>query len=156
MARKNITATKAKQSGAITDRKRTAVPDRLDLRDRVYMPPVGIVPDLAREQKADMPVLDQGQTNACTGFALATVVYHLQHIAKRKQMDYRVSPFMLYSMARRYDEFPGAPDADTGSSLRGAMKGWFKHGACAADCGHRNRCRQARPQSLQTIGGLMP
>ncbi|HEY6261397.1 MAG TPA: C1 family peptidase [Nitrospiraceae bacterium] len=132
MARKNITATKGKQSGAITDRKRTAVPDRLDLRDRVYMPPVGIVPDLAREQKAGMPVLDQGQTNACTGFALATVVYHLQHIAKRKQMDYRVSPFMLYSMARRYDEFPGAPDADTGSSLRGAMKGWFKHGACAA------------------------
>ncbi len=34
-------------------------------------------------------------------------------------------------MARRYDEFPGAPDVDTGSSLRGAMKGWYKHGACA-------------------------
>jgi len=40
-----------------------------------------------------------------------------------------VSPFMLYSMARRYDEFRGA-EADTGSSLRGALKGWHKHGAC--------------------------
>ena len=132
MARKKNTETHAKPSGAMTDRKRTAVPDRLDLRDRVYMPPVGVVPDLTRDQKTNIPVLDQGQTNACTGFALATVVFHLQHSARRKQMDDRVSPFMLYSMARRYDEFPGAPEADTGSSLRGAMKGWYKHGACAA------------------------
>ncbi len=34
-------------------------------------------------------------------------------------------------MARRYDEFPGDPTADTGSSLRGAMKGWYKHGVCS-------------------------
>ena len=39
----------------------------------------------------------------------------------------RVSPYMLYRLARRYDEFPG--DADAGSSLRGAFKGWFNHGA---------------------------
>jgi hypothetical protein len=32
-------------------------------------------------------------------------------------------------MARRYDEFSGSA-ADDGSSLRGALKGWFKHGAC--------------------------
>ena len=32
-------------------------------------------------------------------------------------------------MARRYDEFPGVAE-DAGSSLRGALKGWFKHGAC--------------------------
>jgi hypothetical protein len=37
---------------------------------------------------------------------------------------------MLYSMGR-YDEFPGDPDVDAGSSLRGAMKGWYKHGACS-------------------------
>jgi hypothetical protein len=36
---------------------------------------------------------------------------------------------MLYGMARRYDDLRGeAPDG--GSSLRGALKGWFKHGAC--------------------------
>jgi len=40
---------------------------------------------------------------------------------------------MIYSMARRYDEFPGAVEEDTGSSLRGAMKGWYKHGVCRAD-----------------------
>jgi hypothetical protein len=41
-----------------------------------------------------------------------------------------VSAFMLYGMARRYDDLRGeAPDG--GSSLRGALKGWFKHGVCA-------------------------
>ena len=55
-----------------------------------------------------------------------------QHTAKRSPALCSVSPYMLYSMARRYDEFPGDPAADTGSSLRGAMKGWYKHGACEA------------------------
>ena len=32
-------------------------------------------------------------------------------------------------MARRYDEWPG--EDYTGSSARGAMKGWHKHGVCA-------------------------
>ena len=100
MARNHITATKAKQSGAMVDRKRIAVPDRLDLRDRVYMPPVAVVPGVMRAPKTNIPVLDQGQTNACTGFALASVVYQIQHSAKRKQIDCCVSPFMLYSMAR--------------------------------------------------------
>ena len=39
---------------------------------------------------------------------------------------------MLYSMARRYDEFPGA-SSDTGSSVRGVLKGWFRNGACRLD-----------------------
>jgi len=107
------------------------VPDRLDLRDRAYMPPVAVIPGQTLEPKTDIPVLDQGQTNACTGFALASVVYQLQRSAKRKPAECQVSPFMLYSMARRYDEFPGNPELDTGSSARGAMKGWFKYGACA-------------------------
>jgi hypothetical protein len=75
-------------------------------------------------------VLNQEQTNACTGFALASVVYHLQRAAGRDPRQCKVSPFMLYSMARRYDELPGNPGLDTGSSARGAMKGWFKWGAC--------------------------
>ena len=103
----------AKKSGAEAIPKRSVVPDRLDLRDRVYMPPVAVVPGLALDLKTSIPVLNQGQTNACTGFALASVVYHLQQTVKRKQINYRVSPFMLYSMARRYDEFPGVPDVDT-------------------------------------------
>ena len=37
-----------------------------------------------------------------------------------------ISGFMLYSMARRYDEWPG--ERYSGSSARGAMKGWVAHG----------------------------
>ena len=110
--------------------KRNVVPDRLDLRDRPYLPPVAVIPGQDHAPRVDLPVLDQGNTNACTGFALASVVYHLQYAAKRNPADCPVSPFMLYSMARRYDEFPGNPDVDSGSSARGGMKGWFKYGAC--------------------------
>jgi hypothetical protein len=108
--------------------KRNVVPDQLDLRDRPYMPVLHVPPPLRREPKLALPVLDQGQTNACTGFALASVVNFLlrQH---RDPQSLPMSPFMLYSMARRYDEFPGSSE-DAGSSLRGAMKGWYKHGVC--------------------------
>jgi hypothetical protein len=131
MAMNKTAAGKEKKFGAAASPIRNVVPDRLDLRDRVYMPPVAVVPGLTLVPKTDIPILDQEQTNACTGFALASVVYLLQHTAKRKQRDCCVSPFMLYSMARRYDEFPGDPDVDSGSSLRGAMKGWYKHGVCS-------------------------
>src|SRR6185295_7627813 len=128
MARKRVAAERAKKPTVLI---RNVVPDRLDLRDRLYMPPVAVVPGLELDPKTNIPVLNQGQTNACTGFALASVVYQLQRSAKRKHLDCCVSPFMLYSMARRYDEFPGDPNVDTGSSLRGAMKAWYKHGACS-------------------------
>ena len=94
MARNKATEGKAKKPGAAAIPKRSAVPDRLDLRDRLYMPPVAVVPGLGLDPMTNIPVLDQGQTNACTGFALAGVVYDLQHAAKRKQMDCRVSSFM--------------------------------------------------------------
>lgn len=109
-------------------RVRNVTPDKLDLRDRPYLPAVALVPPPAFRARTQLPVLDQGRSSACTGFALATVVGHLLRTAKRAR-ESDVSPWMLYSMARRYDEFPGAEDA--GSSLRGALKGWFKHGACA-------------------------
>ena len=74
------------------------------------------------------PRLNQRDTSACTGFALATVVHVLTSRRDSEPAD-PVSPFMLYGMARRYDELRGeAPDG--GSSLRGALKGWFKHGVC--------------------------
>jgi hypothetical protein len=113
--------------------KRNVVPDSLDLRDRPYTPPVAVVPAEMLAPDLSIPVLNQKDTNACTGFALASVVFHLQRRARRPKAELAVSPFMLYDMAKRYDEFPGDPNADTGSSLRGAMKGWYKHGACAAN-----------------------
>lgn len=111
---------------------RNIVPDRLDLRDRPYMPAVATPPDVEMAPPLKLPVLQQGATNACTGFALVSVVNFLL----RKHRDPQsppMSPFMLYSMARRYDEFPGSSDDDSGSSLRGAMKGWYKHGVCRFD-----------------------
>ena len=121
---------KAISKPTLSDPVRNVVPDRLDLRDRVYMPPVGVIPGPVLEPRIAIPVLNQGTTSACTGFALASVVYHLQRAAGRNEKQCGVSPYMLYSMARRYDEFPGDPGVDTGSSARGAMKGWYKWGAC--------------------------
>lgn len=113
---------------------KNVVPDRLDLRDRLYQPAVTTPPKPRLNSleffKIPPQILDQKNTNACTGFALATVVNFLLHRAGRSS-EASVSPFMIYSMARRYDEFPGST-ADTGSSLRGAMKGWYKHGVCAS------------------------
>ena len=51
---------------------------------------------------------------------------------------------MLYDMAKRYDEWPGET-LHEGSSARGAMKGWHKHGVCA---------EASWPQSAQTDAQL--
>ncbi len=107
--------------------KRNVVPDRLDLRDRPYMPAITVSPGHEMRPKITLPVLNQGNTSACTGFALSNVVNYLLRTRDAKAP--QVSPYMLYSMARRYDEFPGFKE-DAGSSLRGAMKAWYKHGAC--------------------------
>lgn len=113
-------------------RLRPVVPDKVDLRDRPYRPAIATAPPahLNATQSLTLPILDQGDTAACTGFALASVVNYLLRRSQREPHA-AVSPFMLFSMARRYDEFPGARP-DVGSSLRGAMKGWYRHGACAA------------------------
>jgi hypothetical protein len=121
-------------------------PDRLDLRDRVYQPPTLSLPnqwprndDFAQSFQAYVKaglVLDQGEEGACTGFGLAAVVNYL--FWTRGQSNIRptesgekfesVSANMLYDLARFYDEWPGQ-DYE-GSSCRGAMKGWHKHGVC--------------------------
>lgn len=127
-----------------------ARPDRLDLRDRPYMPRVACLPprwprdgDIGRFLKGYTDsgrIRDQGQEGACTGFGLACVINHLYFrqtleqcgldmAAAVKQMPPLVSERMLYHLARFYDEWPGE-DYD-GSSCRGALKGWHKHGVCA-------------------------
>ena len=109
--------------------RRVARPDAIDFRDRPYRPAVSAAPAPTLYPRAGLPVKNQGESNACTGFGLSLVVEHLLR-ASRREARATISPYMLYSMARRYDEFPGAA-ADEGSSLRGALKGWFKHGACS-------------------------
>lgn len=85
---------------------------------------------LAEYRAAKVPILDQGQEGACTGYGLATVVHYLLRTRRVVPDGDAVSPRMLYDMARRYDEWPG--EKYEGSSARGAMKGWHKHGVCSA------------------------
>jgi peptidoglycan hydrolase-like protein with peptidoglycan-binding domain len=117
----------------------TARRDPLDLRDRPYTPPPVSLPAehppqdhlttyLPRYTKAGL-ILDQGQEGACTGFGLACVVNYMRW--RREEMPARMTPVsarMLYNFARRYDEYEG--EDYEGSSCRGALKGWFRHGVC--------------------------
>lgn len=109
-----------------------ARPDTVDFRDKMYEATLVEVPPqitLADFKKKKVPILDQGQEGACTGFGLATVANYLLRGRKVQPDKTEVSPRMLYEMAKRYDEWPGT-EYD-GSSARGAMKGWYKHGICA-------------------------
>ena len=120
-------------------RRLTARKDPADLRDRPYTPPplglqdvfppnVDIQRLLPAYGRAGM-LLNQGQEGACTGFGLAGVVNYLRwRKAGFPQRLESVSPRMLYSFARRYDEYDG--EDYEGSSCRGALKGWFNHGVC--------------------------
>ena len=58
--------------------RRTVVADRLDLRDRPYMPDVSKAPEPSlnslKKHAVSLAALNQLETNACTGFALARVV----------------------------------------------------------------------------------
>ncbi|MEX2148426.1 MAG: C1 family peptidase [Candidatus Rokuibacteriota bacterium] len=111
-------------------------PDTLDFRDRMYTANLYEVPTempltgyLQRFGNTPVRILDQGTEGACTGFGLAAVANALL-IWRRVVPDATpVSARMLYEMAKRYDEWPG--ERYEGSSARGAMKGWHKHGVCA-------------------------
>ncbi|WP_323844119.1 hypothetical protein [Microbulbifer magnicolonia] len=103
------------------------VADAPDLRDRYYEPRLfPLQPEKAPPH--DLVILDQGPDGACTGFGLAAVINRLYQLQNK---DARVSPWMLYHMARRYDEWVG--EDYEGSSCRGAIKGWLNTGVCNAD-----------------------
>jgi hypothetical protein len=124
------TGTKATGSGV--PRILNARPDGIDFRDQMYVPTLVEVPlrrDLADYRAAMAPILDQGREGACTGYGLAAVAHYLLRVRKIVPDTEQVSPRMLYAIARRYDEWAG--EDYEGSSCRGAMKGWYKHGVCA-------------------------
>ncbi len=102
-----------------------AVEDAPDFRDFPYQPALLKMQD-AVEAATTSRVLDQGQEGACTGFGLATVINIL--LAGRGS-NRRVSPRMLYEMAKKYDEWKG--EEYSGSSCRGAIRGWHSMGACS-------------------------
>lgn len=109
----------------IVGQKLDAVPDRIDIRDWLYQPTLEPLPDTLVNCHRVPEVLDQGTEGACTGFALGAVINFLLAQCKRKP---GVSPRMLYDLARRYDEWPS--EDYEGSSARGAMKAWVRHGVC--------------------------
>lgn len=111
--------------------------DRLDLRDRVYQPVLkslsATYPDskyinyILKCYRKENLILDQGDNGACSGYALASVINYL--LWQQQNNSEIVSPKMLFNLARIYDEWNG--EDYEGSSCRGAMKGWHKHGVCA-------------------------
>ncbi|MBW8848584.1 MAG: hypothetical protein JF607_26910 [Burkholderiales bacterium] len=142
--KKPATATKKAAANAVPTPTLDARPDRLDLRDLVYRAPLRSLPPrwpLDADLKKLLPayvkagrILNQGNEGACTGFGLACVtnyLYWLRHLeAPRARMPDPVSPRMFYELAKLYDEWPGQ-DYE-GSSCRGALKGWHKHGVCSS------------------------
>lgn len=117
----------AGQSVRLADKKLDILPDMPDIRDRAY------VPRLAALRPAIYPriafsVLNQGPDSSCTGFSLAHVIDMLRFREVGPDDPPRVSARMLYEMAKRNDEWDGS--AYEGSSLRGAIKGFFRNGVC--------------------------
>ena len=127
-----ISATKKNTAGKTArHRVRNVRPDTLDFRDQMYKSTLREVPveiKLQSYMKLKVPVLDQGTEGACTGYGLATVANYLLLSRSARSSFLPVSPKMLYQSAKRYDEWPG--EEYDGSSARGAMKGWHKHGVC--------------------------
>jgi len=115
---------------------RPVIADAPDVRDKPYEPALirvsnrypADLPDRLRDWDHGREILDQGNEGACTGFALAAAINELN---RGRDLDEQVSPYMLYDMARRYDEWDG--EDYEGSSLRGAIRGWKNAGACDKD-----------------------
>jgi hypothetical protein len=108
-------------------------PDAPDFRDRMYSPTLNNLPATFNEKPfADSAwvkrVKDQGDTMACTGYSLSSMVERLLCV-RDKAWSKKVSEFMMYYMARLYDELPGMDELG-GSTARGGMKAWHRHGAC--------------------------
>jgi len=113
-------------------RKLDAIPDTPDFRDQMYVPALVEVPGalpLERYRAFNVPILDQGEEGACTGFGLATVANFLLRQKQIGRASETVSAQMFFDMAKRYDEWRG--ENYDYSSARGAIKGWHKHGVCS-------------------------
>lgn len=131
-----------------------AFPDRIDPKDWQYQPSLRSLPDQLINAYLVPEILDQGTDGACTGYALAAVVNFL---LRQRGSQRLVSPRMLYELARRYDEWPG--ENYVGSSARGAMKAWERHGVCTRHewpdvmQGAHNLTEELAQQALKTPGG---
>src|SRR3546814_16395533 len=91
----------------------------------------------------------QHRTNACTGFALSTAIEYLLDRGQRPCEP--ISGYMLYSLARTYDEWAEDDDVDTGSTLRGDPQGRAGHDASADRLGtEKSEERQVGREAYRT------
>lgn len=102
-----------------------ALQDVPDLRDWSFEPSLRKL-RLRVDPPSNLLILDQQKEGSCTGFGLAAVINLLNQTRDDKT---RVSPRMLYEMAKKHDKWPGENYA--GSSCRGAISGWFNMGVCS-------------------------
>lgn len=111
----------------MANKKTNVNPDYPDNRDWIYR---SLLVRLAPEVPpyTDVDILNQGSEGACTGFALAAAINHLN---RKARLPVQVSERMLYEMAKRHDEWAG--DGYEGSSLRGAIHGFKEMGVCERD-----------------------
>ena len=111
-----------------------ALPDPFDELDLRYRPKLQMLPRWLDGRSGQGVMKQEGQS--CTGHAVAALINAVTSLPPAATPaeeapaapQAHASPYMLYRLARKYDEFPG--DADVGSSLRGALKGWYHHGVC--------------------------
>ncbi|MGZ8335949.1 MAG: hypothetical protein ACXWU1_04730 [Allosphingosinicella sp.] len=138
-------------------------PDPVDFRDAVYQASLIELetwiwpPSLA---SLGLTVREQGAEGSCTGQALGAVV-DMQNVRRHLRgadVPKRVSARMLYESARGFDEY--ADDRLPGSSVRGAIKGFFHRGVCGAelapyfegDIGWRLTVERAKDARRVTLG----
>src|SRR5262245_26480967 len=116
------------RSSKVGNRKLDILPDMPDVRDRIYTPTLSALASAIRPKIA-FPIRNQGRDSSCTGFSLAHVIDFLRYRNGGRGSRQRVSARMLYEMAKRNDEWSGS--AYEGSSIRGAIKGFFRNGVCS-------------------------
>jgi hypothetical protein len=111
----------------LAGRKINILPDLPDVRDRLYQPTLRPL-RAAINPQVSFTVRDQLSSSSCTGFALAHVIDVLTQASPAGWGS--VSARMLYEMAKRNDEWEGS--AYEGSSVRGALSGFFRNGVCSS------------------------
>ena len=83
------------------------------------------LPIVDRMWDPGLPVLDQGQLGACTGFAAATVCATMPGLSatNRRRLARNQMALSLYVLITAIDSTPGAyPQQDTGSDVNSALK----------------------------------
>lgn len=131
--------------------------DPLDIRDRLYQPRLFDYPLRLDPPEMDFPVRNQMLDGPCTGYALAAVI-DMQNQERRAQLASTADPAdalsaqraqaamdmtpeccsarMLYEMAKSHDEFLETRTGGAvieGSSVRGAIKGFYHSGVAPDD-----------------------